>query len=408
MISRVQAPLRGAKPRAGSRHEALSADPRLAARGESADDATWRERVEEYVDLRAVHDPGRHRSFLAENDGLLGDDGMNNFFLYRPAGSKRHRFLPWDKDNSFLSPDYSIFERADENVLFPRAFAYRRPARAVLSGPRVSCPFGRRRRLARDGGRSIGGANRGDRGGRHRKPFSTEAFFASVEWLKQFARHGRSSCWTRWPTPVGADEACIFGREPDDNRKELPTAPRRMVVIELHKWSPSNGRRTRTLDSRTGAPVSVDAAEDELERKLEKKRAKVRSAWISFVGRIVAQVMGAVATISLGLILVQKYHAPAVAESAAQPDQPVVQSTIPVRFVTPGETSLAVLPLRDVSTDGEESFARGMTDALITDLARLEWSASCRGRPRRSTRRSGGGCQRSRGRSASISSLMAR
>ena len=72
----------------------------------------------------------------------------------------------------------------------------------------------------------------------------------------------------------------------------------------------------------TGAPVSVDAAEDELERKLEKKRAKVRSAWISFVGRIVARIMGAVATISLGLILVQKYHAPAVAESAAQPDQP--------------------------------------------------------------------------------------
>jgi TolB-like protein len=122
----------------------------------------------------------------------------------------------------------------------------------------------------------------------------------------------------------------------------------------------------------TGAPVSVDAAEDELERKLEKKRAKVRSAWISFVGRIVAQIMGAVATISLGLILVQKYHAPSVTERAAPPDQPAVQSTIPVRFVTPGETSLAVLPLRDVSADGDASFARGMTDALITDLAHLE------------------------------------
>ena len=33
-------------------------------------------------------------------------------------------------------------------------------------------------------------------------------------------------------------------------------------------------------------------AEDELERKLEKKRAKIRSAWIAFVGRIVAQIMG--------------------------------------------------------------------------------------------------------------------
>jgi TolB-like protein len=122
----------------------------------------------------------------------------------------------------------------------------------------------------------------------------------------------------------------------------------------------------------TGAPVPVDAAEEELERKLEKKRAKVRSAWISFVGRIVAQIMGAVATISLGLILVQKYHAPSVTERAATPDQPVVQSTIPVRFVTPGETSLAVLPLRDVSADGDASFARGMTDVLITDLAHLE------------------------------------
>ena len=122
----------------------------------------------------------------------------------------------------------------------------------------------------------------------------------------------------------------------------------------------------------TGAPASVDTGEDELERKLEKKRAKVRSAWISFVGRIVAQIMGAVATISLGLILVQKYHAPAIAERATPPDQPALQSTIPVRLVTPGETSLAVLPLRDVSADGEESFARGMTDALITDLAHLE------------------------------------
>ena len=51
-------------------------------------------------------------------------------------------------------------------------------------------------------------------------------------------------------------------------------------------------------------------AEDELERKLEKKRAKIRSAWISFVGRIVAQIMGAVATISIGLMLVQKYQNP--------------------------------------------------------------------------------------------------
>lgn len=111
--------------------------------------------------------------------------------------------------------------------------------------------------------------------------------------------------------------------------------------------------------------------EDELERKLEKKRAKIRSAWISFVGRIVAQLMGAVATISLGLMLVQKYHGPiaAPAASAAESAQPGI---MPVRLVTPGESSLAVLPLQNVSADGETSFARGMTDALISDLARLD------------------------------------
>ena len=115
-------------------------------------------------------------------------------------------------------------------------------------------------------------------------------------------------------------------------------------------------------------------AEDELERKLEKKRAKIRSAWISFVGRILAQIMGAVATISIGLMLVQKYQNPSA--SAASPTSMPAQSAplgiVPVRLVTPGEASLAVLPLQNVSADGETSFARGMTDALITDLAHLD------------------------------------
>ena len=89
------------------------------------DDAVWRERVEEYVDLAQFVTQAAIESFLAENDGLLGGDGMNNFFLYRPADTKRHRFIAWDKDNAFLVPDYSIFQRTEENVLFRRAFAYR-------------------------------------------------------------------------------------------------------------------------------------------------------------------------------------------------------------------------------------------------------------------------------------------
>ena len=121
----------------------------------------------------------------------------------------------------------------------------------------------------------------------------------------------------------------------------------------------------------TGGPVPTAAEADELEKKREKKRAKVRSAWIAFVGRIVAQIMGAVATISLGLMLVQRYHAP-LAVPAPPPAHVVPLAAVPVRLVTPGEPSLAVLPLRDVSADGEESFARGMTDALVTELVHLD------------------------------------
>ena len=50
------------------------------------DDAVWRERVEECMDLAQFMTHVAIESFLAENDGLLGADGMNNFFLYRLPG----------------------------------------------------------------------------------------------------------------------------------------------------------------------------------------------------------------------------------------------------------------------------------------------------------------------------------
>lgn len=112
------------------------------------------------------------------------------------------------------------------------------------------------------------------------------------------------------------------------------------------------------------------SAAEQAEHKKKKKRDKVRSAWISFVGRIIAQVMGAVATISLGLMLVQKYQAPANVQAMAAPaSAPAAQ---PIRTANPGEASVAVLPLGSFSADGERSFALGMTDALITNLARHE------------------------------------
>jgi TolB-like protein len=116
-------------------------------------------------------------------------------------------------------------------------------------------------------------------------------------------------------------------------------------------------------------PTAAEQLADEsADRKKKKKKDKVRSAWISFVGRIIAQMMGAAATISLGLMVVQKY-APETAQAVSAPAAPVLQL---VRLATPGEASLAVLPLQNISADGEGSFAKGMTDTLITYLARHE------------------------------------
>ena len=51
----------------------------------------------------------------------------------------------------------------------------------------------------------------------------------------------------------------------------------------------------------------------------KKKKDKVRSAWISFAGRIVAQLVGAVATVALGVMVLHRYTAPDSRPSAAEP-----------------------------------------------------------------------------------------
>ena len=70
-----------------------------------------------------------------------------------------------------------------------------------------------------------------------------------------------------------------------------------------------------------------------------RKRNKVRSAWISFAGRIVAQIIGAIATVTLGVVVLGK-HVPAAAATVAP--TPTVLIATPVR--THGETVIVMLP----------------------------------------------------------------
>ena len=87
-------------------------------------DALWRERVEAFIDLQQFVAQAAIGRFTWEQDGLLGAVGMNNFYLYRPDGSTRHRIIPWDKDLVFLVIHDPFIVRGEENELFRRALAY--------------------------------------------------------------------------------------------------------------------------------------------------------------------------------------------------------------------------------------------------------------------------------------------
>ena len=84
----------------------------------------WRDRVESFVDLRELLAYVAVETFTADDDGLLGAYGMNNFYLHRSAEGTQHRIVPWDKDQAFGDVDAGIFLRAEENVLVRQALAF--------------------------------------------------------------------------------------------------------------------------------------------------------------------------------------------------------------------------------------------------------------------------------------------
>lgn len=112
-------------------------------------------------------------------------------------------------------------------------------------------------------------------------------------------------------------------------------------------------------------PAPAETAAEKLAKKESKRKNKIRSAWISFVGRVVAQIVGAVATITLGLMIADHIH-----RSPAQ--SPQEQAVVaPVR-PNDGRLSIAVLPFQNLSGDaGQVHVADGMTEALIADLAKI-------------------------------------
>ena len=105
------------------------------------------------------------------------------------------------------------------------------------------------------------------------------------------------------------------------------------------------------------------------------RKDKVRSAWISFVGRILAQVIGAAASIVFGVIILNKVQhgadRPAGASSqGVVPAPQALEESAPIRARHGDDVAIAVLPLENLSGDPQQDYlADGLTEALTTSLA---------------------------------------
>jgi spore coat protein H len=148
-------------------------------------DFAWRADVARHLDLAQFMTHVAIESFVAENDGILGHTGMNNFYLHRESSSSPHRLVVWDKDNSFFDAMLPVLERSDQNEVMRRALLIPE-LRALFLQKLQTCA-----RLATDGwweamlshtAALIDAAAREDT----RKPFTNEEFEADIARIRRF------------------------------------------------------------------------------------------------------------------------------------------------------------------------------------------------------------------------------
>ena len=60
---------------------------------------------------------------IAEGDGIVGNQGLNNFYLYEYGAKNRFVFIPWDKDSTFRSHAWPLYRNLEENELTRRLAA---------------------------------------------------------------------------------------------------------------------------------------------------------------------------------------------------------------------------------------------------------------------------------------------
>lgn len=167
--------------------------------------ATFRGAIAEFLDLTQFIRHVATEIFLADHDGILGNWGMNNFFMYRPETSNLFRLIVWDKSQAFVDgPAYPIFHNLTDvpeparNRLMARAMEFPdlrglyletllEAGRSASEVPLDALPGDVRGWLEREIDRAsalIGPAVLADT----LKPYTNEEYQLAVEALRLFAR----------------------------------------------------------------------------------------------------------------------------------------------------------------------------------------------------------------------------
>ena len=96
---------------------------------------TFEQTINPRLDLAAFVRYIAAQNFIAQDDGFNGYAGMNNFYFDRLENSTNHVFIAWDEDVAFLSPEFGVTTRIDDNVLTRKTLelpAYRSQYFSVL------------------------------------------------------------------------------------------------------------------------------------------------------------------------------------------------------------------------------------------------------------------------------------
>ena len=86
-----------------------------------APDQDFAAAVGQYLDLQQFMKYLAIETFMGEFDGFVGENAVNNFYLYRFQQNGRSQLIPWDKDAALQGVDVPVTARMDANVLVHRA-----------------------------------------------------------------------------------------------------------------------------------------------------------------------------------------------------------------------------------------------------------------------------------------------